>query len=199
MTIPPRPAIAAEDRRAESPQAGDSSKQHIPKQRVPKRQIKVDQRQVWLAIATLTLITVLALASPALAHHPFGGATPQSGWTGLLSGLGHPVMGPDHLVFLLVVGLLSALLAHPWQITGAFLLAALAGGGGHLLALDLAAPEFTISLSVLLLGALVARGQHLPMALVLLLTPSQRRWKLRAASLIAFGAGAACLSSVVLG
>ncbi|MEO1593051.1 MAG: HupE/UreJ family protein, partial [Cyanobacteria bacterium J06632_22] len=136
----------------------------------PSRRVKVDQRQVWFAIATLTLITVLALATPAFAHHPLGGTTPESWIAGLFSGLGHPVIGPDHLAFVLIVGLLSVLMARPWQITGAFLLAALGGVGLHLMALDLPAPEFMISLSVLLLGGLVARGRQLSIPLMLWLT-----------------------------
>jgi urease accessory protein len=56
-----------------------------------------------------TAVAALALqlmASPAFAHHPFGMG--ESGaltaWQGLLSGLGHPLLGPDHLLFLLALG-----------------------------------------------------------------------------------------------
>ena len=49
--------------------------------------------------------------SQALAHHPMGGAVPTTAWQGLLSGLGHPVIEINHLLFLLgaatVVGLLK--------------------------------------------------------------------------------------------
>ena len=55
------------------------------------------------AVAALAL---LLMASPAFAHHPFGMG--ESGaltaWQGLLSGLGHPLLGPDHLLFLLALG-----------------------------------------------------------------------------------------------
>ena len=43
-------------------------------------------------------LTVLS-ASPAAAHHPMGGTPPSTFVEGLLSGFGHPVIGPDHLAF----------------------------------------------------------------------------------------------------
>jgi len=47
-------------------------------------------------------------AAPALAHHPMEsmGLEPTA-LTGLISGLAHPVLGPDHLLFLLVLGLVG--------------------------------------------------------------------------------------------
>ncbi len=44
-----------------------------------------------------------ALSGPLLAHHPMGGTVPTTAWTGLLSGLGRPVIEVDHLLFLLGV------------------------------------------------------------------------------------------------
>lgn len=48
------------------------------------------------------------LASPAFAHHMESGQTPTGALAGLLSGLGHPLIGWDHALFLLAVGLLAA-------------------------------------------------------------------------------------------
>ena len=55
--------------------------------------------------AALGIIPLLLLGSPAFAHHPFGmGDSSQlTGWLGLLSGIGHPLLGPDHLLFLLAI------------------------------------------------------------------------------------------------
>ena len=49
---------------------------------------------------------LLLIASPAFAHHPFGmgDSDALTTWQGLLSGLGHPLLGPDHLLFLLALG-----------------------------------------------------------------------------------------------
>lgn len=48
------------------------------------------------------------LASPAIAHHMEAGQTPTGALAGLLSGLGHPLIGWDHALFLLAIGLLAA-------------------------------------------------------------------------------------------
>lgn len=95
-------------------------------------------------------------ASPALAHHPFGGETPSNAIQGFLSGLGHPVVGPDHLAFVIASGLLAAVIGHGLRIPLGFVLASLAGTGIHLMGMDLPAPELWISFSVLLFGVLLA-------------------------------------------
>ncbi len=50
---------------------------------------------------TAKIITVMAAIiagiSPAFAHHPLGGEAPQTIANGLLSGVGHPIIGFDHL------------------------------------------------------------------------------------------------------
>jgi len=48
------------------------------------------------------------LCLPAWAHHPMDGVVPTNVWHGLLSGLAHPVIGPDHLAFLVAAALLAA-------------------------------------------------------------------------------------------
>jgi urease accessory protein len=53
--------------------------------------------------------TTGALAPPAFAHHLMGGALPTTAWQGLLSGLGHPIIGIDHFAFIVGVGLMSHL------------------------------------------------------------------------------------------
>ena len=59
--------------------------------------------------AALGIIPLLLLGSPAFAHHPFGmGDSSQlTGWTGLISGIGHPLLGPDHLLFLLAIAFIG--------------------------------------------------------------------------------------------
>ena len=59
--------------------------------------------------AALGIISLILLGSPAFAHHPFGmGDSSQlSGWTGLVSGIGHPLLGPDHLLFLLAISFIG--------------------------------------------------------------------------------------------
>jgi len=51
----------------------------------------------------------LALSgAPAYAHHLMGGRTPATFAEGMLSGLGHPVIGLDHFAAVVAVGCLAA-------------------------------------------------------------------------------------------
>ena len=51
----------------------------------------------------------LCSISPAFAHHPFAMAEggEMNGIQGLLSGMAHPLFGPDHFLFLLAIGFLG--------------------------------------------------------------------------------------------
>ena len=108
------------------------------------------------SIVALAGLSFLLLATPVMAHHPFGERTPANAIEGFLSGMGHPVIGLDHLAFVIAAGLLAAVMGRGLMIPLAFVLASLAGTGIHLLSLDLPAPEFFISASVLLFGVLLA-------------------------------------------
>lgn len=106
---------------------------------------------LFFAIALL-LVTTL----PALAHHPLGGKTPSNALEGLLSGIGHPVIGLDHLIFVIASGLLAAAMGRQLIVPVVFVLASLLGTGIHLMSIDLPMPELVISASVLLFGVLLA-------------------------------------------
>ena len=113
-----------------------------------------------IARGGLAAITTLLLATPVLAHHPSGGEAPQNILQGLLSGLGHPVIGLDHLAFVIAVGLLAAVL-NQRAVPIVFLLAAVVGTGLHLAGLNLPVPELVISGSVLLFGLLTVTHRQL--------------------------------------
>ncbi|MDY6783869.1 MAG: HupE/UreJ family protein [Cyanobacteriota bacterium] len=101
-------------------------------------------------------------ALPAAAHHPMGGRAPSTVFEGLLSGVAHPVIGLDHLAFVIGVGLLAALKPEKgWWVPVAFVLATLGGTGIHLLGVDLPFPEILISASVLAAGILLAVSTNL--------------------------------------
>lgn len=112
--------------------------------------------QAWFLGGLLLLLG----ASPAIAHHPFGGTTPDSAVEGFLSGLGHPVTGPDHAVFVVAIGLLGLAHARGWVLPVAFVFGTLIGTAGHLAGADLPALETLISASVVGLGALLAAGRR---------------------------------------
>jgi urease accessory protein len=99
----------------------------------------------------------LLAAGPALAHHPMGGATPSTMTEGLLSGLGHPIIGIDHLAFLAVVALLAFKLsgAARWLAPAAFVGGTLGGALLHLRAVDLPMAELLVALTVVVGGITV--------------------------------------------
>ena len=61
----------------------------------------------FLRLRSIAPITIAFLFRRArIAHHPMGGKTPSTFIEGLLSGFGHPMIGPDHLAFLVAVGII---------------------------------------------------------------------------------------------
>ncbi|RPH45387.1 MAG: urease accessory protein UreJ, partial [Burkholderiales bacterium] len=66
-----------------------------------------------MRLSTMRLRAAAALlgvsaAPAAMAHHPMGGAVPETAWHGVLSGLAHPMIGPDHLLFLVAAAVAAA-------------------------------------------------------------------------------------------
>ncbi|KPQ33401.1 MAG: urease accessory protein [Phormidesmis priestleyi Ana] len=112
-------------------------------------------------IVGLGIVSLLLLSSPAFAHHPLDGRLPANMFEGLFSGLAHPVIGIDHLAFVIAAGLVGALMRRGIVIPIAFVLASLGGTGLHLWLFNLPAPEFMISVSILLFGLVLAVGKSL--------------------------------------
>ena len=102
---------------------------------------------------------LLATAGTASAHHLMGGKTPSTFADGILSGIGHPIIGPDHLAFLVALGIAVGVgrlsLATPFL----FLVAMACGVAAHFAALDVPAAELIVALSVLIAGG--GTGGHL--------------------------------------
>ena len=53
-------------------------------------------------VGTSLVLLTMAVAGPAQAHHPFamGDSSELNAFQGLLSGIGHPLLGPDHFLFM---------------------------------------------------------------------------------------------------
>lgn len=100
--------------------------------------------------------SLLVVASPASAHHAMGGGMPSNFFEGFLSGLAHPVIGVDHLAFIIAIGLVAALKPQGWLIPIAFVSSAMLGTGIHLLGVSLPVVELIVSASILLFGILLA-------------------------------------------
>jgi urease accessory protein len=83
---------------------------------------------------------------------------------GLLSGLGHPVIGPDHLAILVAIGVAVGAGGLSLALPAVFIVAMAVGVAMHVEGIGLPAAEIMVALSVLLTGLLIARGRALPVA-----------------------------------
>jgi urease accessory protein len=108
---------------------------------------------------TLSLSFLLAYASNAFAHHPLGGAVPETMLHGLLSGLGHPVIGFDHFAFVLAIGILAAFQPRRLIMPFGFVIGTVIGAFLTLAVVELPYPELVITLSVIFAGIAVMRGK----------------------------------------
>ena len=109
------------------------------------------------------------LSSPAAAHHPLGGMPMETFAHGLLSGVGHPILGFDHLFFIVIVGIAALYTGRAVLTTGAYVAAMLAGTLMMSLGTGLPAKEVVIGLSLLAVGGVVLSGRAfalVPAALV---------------------------------
>lgn len=107
------------------------------------------------------LSAVALSASPALAHHPLGGMPMETFAHGVLSGIGHPLLGFDHLFFVIAVGI-AALYTGRAKLAPAAYIAAMVGGV-LLMASGTGLPlkEAVIALSLLVVGGIVLSGRAL--------------------------------------
>ncbi len=126
-----------------------------------------------LTYRILLLISGILMMPAAQAHHPIGGAVPSTGWEGLLSGLAHPIIAIDHLLFLLAIATLLGLSRAPIHKSAlallAFILASLIGTA--LRGSDLTVPGLELWIGASLLGAAFCLWQRrVPSVMPALLT-----------------------------
>lgn len=81
---------------------------------------------------------------------------PSNFFEGFITGMAHPLIGPDHFAFIVSVGLLAAVKRQGILIPLAFVLSAMLGTGLHLGGLNLPGVELFVSGSILLFGTLIA-------------------------------------------
>ena len=115
---------------------------------------------VLVALALLAL----GVAAPAQAHHVMElRGLPPSPMTGLLSGLAHPVLGPDHLLFLCSLSLVGFQQRKRWVV--ALLLTGLLGSMVGLQLPGLPYAEAAVAFSLVVVALVCLR--HWPRALLL--------------------------------
>lgn len=107
------------------------------------RNLKLSAASLWIVLSV----------NPAHAHHPLGGTTARTWMEGLASGLGHPVIGIDHLVFTIGLGILAACVPQGWIMAVAYLVMAAFGVSAHLSGFDVWWGEGWVALSVVAMAA----------------------------------------------
>ena len=117
----------------------------------------------------LTLLTVALTAGPAFAHHVMAGRMPTGFADGLLSGLGHPIIGLDHFAAVVAVGCLAAAQRAAPALAIGFVLAMIAGAAAHVQGASVPAAEILVAISVIGLGAMLLRSRPMPVGAALTL------------------------------
>lgn len=115
--------------------------------------------------AALSVIPFFLMTASASAHHVMGGKMPTTFAEGFLSGLGHPVIGPDHLAFLLAIGVAVGVGGLNLVLPLLFVVASAIGVTLHVNGVNLPGAEIVVAVSVLSAGFLIARGRALPVSL----------------------------------
>ena len=115
--------------------------------------------------AALSVIPFFLMTASASAHHVMGGKMPTTFAEGFLSGLGHPVIGPDHLAFLLAIGVAVGVGGLNLVLPLLFVVASAIGVTLHVNGVNLPGAEIVVAASVLFAGFLIARGRALPVSL----------------------------------
>src|SRR5262245_48195523 len=109
-------------------------------------------RPLYYSVLFLPLAT-----APVLAHE-------GSGTGGFIGGFTHPLLGPDHVVAMVAVGLWGAFLRAPaiWLLPIVFPLVVAFGGASAILGLPVPGVEVGIALSAMVLGAMIALAARPP-------------------------------------
>lgn len=115
----------------------------------------------------LSILALLCLSAPGLALAHEGNSLPFGSF---MAGLTHPVLGLDHFLAMVSVGVVSAQIGGRaiWTVPATFVGVMAIGGVMGLLDAGLMAIEIGIAFSVLALGLAIAAERKLPVAVVMI-------------------------------
>ena len=118
-------------------------------------------------IFTALVIACAISIIPSTVYAHEGGNLPLGGF---LSGLIHPVLGYDHLLAMLSVGILSAQIGGRaiWTVPATFVIVMGFGGVLGLVDIGITITELGIALSLVILGAVIASERRLPITLAMI-------------------------------
>ena len=112
------------------------------------------------------VLTMILSMIPSVVYAHNGSNVPFGGF---LSGLVHPVLGYDHLLAMLSVGILSAQIGGRaiWTVPATFVSVMALGGALGLIDIGLTSTELGITASLVLLGLIIAAEHKLPILLAM--------------------------------
>jgi len=117
-------------------------------------------------ITASAAVAVLPFVPSAFAHHVMGGELPSTVWQGLLSGLGHPIIGLDHLAFIMGVGLMAHLAGRIALLPLLFVVGTVLGCFMHIRGYDLPWSELVIALTLVVAAVIVATHARIPIIIL---------------------------------
>lgn len=109
----------------------------------------------------LTAAGLTLAATPALAHHPLNGMPMETFAHGLMSGIGHPLLGFDHLFFVIAMGIAAIFTARRFMAPAAYIGAMIIGCGLMYAGIALPLAETVIVASLIVMGGIVLSGRAL--------------------------------------
>jgi urease accessory protein len=118
----------------------------------------IARRLQYIALAMTGLVLTAGEAS---AHHMMGGRTPSTLAEGLLSGLGHPIIGADHIAILVGLGIAIGIGGLNLFSPLLFLSAMACGVAVHVAAINVPGAELIVALSVLIAGTMLGSGRSI--------------------------------------
>jgi urease accessory protein len=108
--------------------------------------------------ATCSGLLATVISGSTQAHHPMDGQIPSTMFEGLISGIAHPVIGLDHLLFIASIGLLAVLSgASLIRLVAGFTISSLSGLLLHVNAIDLPSVELIVAVSVVIAGLVIVK------------------------------------------
>jgi urease accessory protein len=151
-------------------------------------------------VALLSFLAAASLPQAALAHPGVHGV-------GFAAGFAHPLTGADHILAMLAIGVWAGRFGMPaiWALPVGFLLTMALGGALAIAGVALPAGELGIALSVVALGALIARDRRLAVSIAMPVAAAFALFHGHAhavalpehANPLAYGAGVAIASGVL--
>ncbi len=110
---------------------------------------------------SLIAASLAVFATPAFAHHPLAGAPMETFGHGVLSGVGHPLLGFDHLFFIVAIGIAAIFTGRALMAPAGYVAGMLAGCGLIMAGVGLPAVELVIALSLIIAGGILMSGRGL--------------------------------------